>query len=637
MKITLIMPKAAVEGMPYDIPIGFGYLSSVLKRAGHTVSLLNLNHYDYVSNDELIQRIQSTTPDVIGTGGMSFSFKYLRFLLGVAKGACPDAITMVGGMVVTSQPDVAFAGLGADIGIIGEGEETVVELMQALGGGNIADVKGIIYRDQQSGDIVTTMPRPLIKDLSTLPWPDYEGLEMDKFVNLRGNSDDGGLLFSHHDDPRMVPIMTSRGCPFKCTFCCYELVETQYRTRDLDDVMAEIEHLIDRYQINTLFISDDLFSLKKSRLYEFCERIKPLNLNWQCSLRVKPLERDTLEVMRDAGCKAIGYGVESASPDVLLAMKKKITVADIDRTLEMTHDVGIGIGGNLIFCDPVETQQTVRESLGWFAANPQYIIRMAMVGFHPGTVIYRDAVANGQIKNNMEYLENCEFEINVTDIPDAVYVEIRNHINFLTMTTGVTGKITSLSELGDNRMEMQIVCPNCQASNTYKKVFKRLNAINWISCRSCCSRYKVPLTAVSEITTSHTMTFEHPAMTDPAERLEAYKIIAKKADPHHSVLLALGKLFLDLGDASKFLPLLNGALKLNPCNPEYQHQYAKGLSRAGLEDLAVMHERQAQMLAAAGLEDMIYVTVDQAVREDQATEEGNPLHMESNLAAVEAI
>ena len=245
---------------------------------------------------------------------MSFSYGLIQNYIRLAKIACPDAKTMVGGMVVTSQPDVVYDGLGADIAVIGEAEETVVELMDAFEEKReLAGVKGIIYRDEKTGEPVTTLPRPLIQDIDSLPWPDYEAMEMDEFVNLYGNTDGGGLVFSHHDDPRMVPIMTSRGCPFKCTFCCYELVETKYRTRDLDDVMAEIEHLVERYKINTLFISDDLFSLKKTRLIEFCERIAPMNLNWQCSIRVKPVDREMLTLMRDSGCKTVAYGIENAS------------------------------------------------------------------------------------------------------------------------------------------------------------------------------------------------------------------------------------------------------------------------------------------------------------------------------------
>ena len=638
MKITLIMPKAAIKGMPYDIPIGFGYLSAVLKRAGHTVTLLNLNHYDYSSIDVLIQRIQRTEPDLIGTGGMSFSYNYLQFLLHVAKDACPDITTMVGGMVVTSQPDVVYDGLGADIAVIGEGEDTVVELAGVLAkGGDLSGVKGIMYRDQNSREIVTTLPRPLIQDIDSLPWPDYDGLEMDNFVELNGNTDGGGLVFSHHDNPRMVPIMTSRGCPFKCTFCCYELVETKYRDRNLDDVMAEIEFLIDRYDINTLFISDDLFSPKKSRLIDFCERVKPLNLNWQCSLRVKPLTRETLEIMRDSGCKTVAFGIESASPDVLVSMNKKITVADINETLKTTYDIGLGFGGNLIFCDPAETGKTVKESLQWFADNSQYIIRMAMVGFHPGTVIYRDAVARGLIKDKIEFLEKCDFEINVTDIPDAAYTEIEHYINFLGICIGITGKITSLSEQGDNLMVMETECPHCQAPNAYKKVFKRQDNINWVSCRSCNIRYKLPLSVVDEITPAITEIYEHPTVADGADKLQAYQEIAKRPHPHHNALFELGNLYLETSNGVKAIPHFQAALKKNPCNPDYHHQYAAALRQAGLEDMARMHENQARMLEDAGVENMVIVEVDHAVRLDQPTEEGFPSIANSKLQARETV
>lgn len=635
MKIILIMPKASIKGLPYDISIGMGSLSAVLKRAGHSVLLLNLNHYDS-STEELAHAIKSYQPDVIGTGGMSFSYPLLQKYLRLAKATCPDAKTIVGGMVVTSQPDVVFNGLGADVAVIGEAEETIVELMDAFSGNrDLASVKGIIYQDEKTDALVTTPPRPLIQDLDSLPWPDYEGMEMDKFVNLRGNTDDGGLLFSHHDSPRMIPIMTSRGCPFKCTFCCYELVETKYRTRSLDNVMAEIEYLVDRFKINTLFISDDLFSLKKSRMIEFCERIKPLNLNWTCSIRVKPLDREQLILMRDSGCKAVGFGIESASPDVLMSMKKKITVADIDEALKTTHEVGIGIGGNLIFGDPAETRETVMESLKWFTDNPQYIIRISMVGYHPGTVIYRDALARGLIEDKIEYLEKSEFEINGTEIPDDAYTKLGPFLRLFNSNIGITGKITSVTEQGNGLMTLETKCPHCQAPGTYKKVYKRLGKISWISCRSCNRRHKLPLCVVEDIIPAFSDIFEHPSVESDAEKLQAYLKIANQPSPHYSALFELGKLYLEADELGKALHYLGASLNINPNNPDYHHQYAEANRRAGKEDFARIHEAQAQMLEDAGVENTIYVAVD--VELDAFVQKGLRAHKDGKLEDAEAI
>jgi len=568
---------------------------------------------------------------------MSFSYGLLQDYLRLAKIACPDVKTMVGGMVVTSQPDVVYDGLGADIAVIGEADETVVELMDAFAGKrDLSGVKGIMYRDEQTGELVTTPPRPLIQDIDSLPWPDYEGMEMDSFVNLRGQTDDGGLVFSHHDDPRMVPIMTSRGCPFKCTFCCYELVETQYRTRNLDDVMAEIEYLVDRFKINTLFIMDDLFSLKKTRMIEFCERIRPMNLNWQCSIRVKPVDREMLTMMRDSGCKTVGYGIESASPDVLLSMKKKITLEDINETLKITNEVGLGFGGNLIFGDPAETQQTVAESLKWYAENPQNIIRMSMVGFHPGTVIYRDALARGEIKDKIEYLEKNEYEINVTDIPDDAYSELSRYIYFIGKTIGITGKITSITELGNSLMALETVCPHCRKPNTYKKVYKRKGVVSWISCRSCNRRYKLPFSVVGEITPDITETFEHPVTANEAEKRRAYQEIAERPHAHHSALFELAKLYLEAGDLAAAVPLLKKILYQNSCNPDYQRLYAEAMRQSGDEDLARAHETQAQLLQDAGVTDMIFVTEDEDVQLEAFIKEGLRAHQAGKLEDAEA-
>jgi anaerobic magnesium-protoporphyrin IX monomethyl ester cyclase len=286
MKVSLIVPMSTTKGNPYDMPFGIAYISAVLKKAGHTVTLHNLNHFTRNFQEKLIEELSIFNPEIVATGGLSFNFTQFKQILALARKTLPKSKTIIGGMVLTSQVNVVFENVGADIGVIGEAEETIVQLLETLGeDGDLADVKGIIFRDKKTGQLTTTPPRPLIMDLDTLPWPDYEGMGADEFIPLKLQGSDGGLAMSHHDNPRVMPIMTSRGCPFKCTFCCYELVESRYRMRNLDHVMGEINYLIKRFKINNLFISDDLFSPKKSRLIDFCERIKPLNLHWVCSLR----------------------------------------------------------------------------------------------------------------------------------------------------------------------------------------------------------------------------------------------------------------------------------------------------------------------------------------------------------------
>ncbi|MBF0381331.1 MAG: cobalamin-dependent protein [Magnetococcales bacterium] len=580
MKILLIIPKFAEKGFSYDLPMGFAYLSAVLRKAGHTVAIENLSHYPKGSGQkEIAENILKFNPQIIGTGGMSFSFNPIKAIIALAKQVCPTAKTVVGGMVVTSQPEIIYDALGADVGVIGEAEDTIVPLVETLGcNGDLATVEGIIFRDKKTGELITTPPRPLIKDLDRIPFPDYDGMGIEEYITLRGQTDDGGLSLSHHDNPRYLSIHTSRGCPLKCTFCCYELIESSYRMRSIDNVMAEIEFMVEKYQINNLFISDDLFPTKKSRLTEFCERIKPFNLNWICSIRVTPpLSPEILKLMRESGCKALGYGIESMSPAVLTSMKKKISVAQIEKTLKSTYDAKIGIGGNFIFFDPAETKQTLKETLTWFKDNPQYIIRMANVGFHPGTFIYESAVERGLITDRIKYLQDDKFEINATTISDEEYVSSSRYIQFLLFVLGYSGKITSVTDNGDNSISLSTICPHCHSNNSYKKIIKKPDSISWISCRDCNRRYRLPIINSNKRLTIFDESFEYPVSESIEKQAAIYYEIANKTPNHYGAFFEIGKILIALGKSDEAIPLLENCLSHFPFNANFHIAYAEAL------------------------------------------------------------
>ncbi len=183
---------------------------------------------------------------------------------------------------------------------------------------------------------------------------------------------------------------------------------------------------------------------------------------------------------------------------------------------------------------------------------------------------------------------------------------------------------------------LETVCPHCQASNTYKKVYKRKGVVSWISCRSCCRRYKLPLSVVSEITPAITEIFEHPITKDGAEKLRAYQEIAKQPLAHHRALFELGKLYLEAGNLAEAVPLLRQTLYQNSCNPDYQRLYAEALRQLGDEDLARAHEAQAQLLQDAGVVDMIFVADDEDIQLEAIIKDGLRAHQAGKLEEAEA-
>lgn len=246
------------------------------------------------------------------------------------------------GGIITSDPDAAMEALEyVDIGVIGEGEVTICELADALEGKRDLDtVNGIIYK--KAGKYHTTLPREEIKDLDALPYPDYEGLEYDKLLEKMSN-DIGG-----QGTDRFGYISLSRSCPFNCTFC-FHPAGSKYRRRSIDSAFKEIDYLIEKFQIENLYIEDELFAFRKDDVAKFCEEIKKRGLSYVIAMRVDMVNRENLIMLRDSGCLSISFGLESMDNRILKSMKKHIRVKQIESALEICHEVGINIIGNFIF------------------------------------------------------------------------------------------------------------------------------------------------------------------------------------------------------------------------------------------------------------------------------------------------
>ena len=200
-----------------------------------------------------------------------------------------------------------------DYGVIGEGELTVCELADALEGNRTCEnVEGIIFR-RDDGSWQTTSQRPEIMDLDALPYPDYESMEfaevLDKLptdIYALGKGRFGFVSFG-------------RSCPFNCTFC-FHPSGTQYRKRSMESVFREIDYLIEKFNIRNIAITDELFVAKIDDVKEFCQKIKARNIGFVISLRVDMVRRDMLELLKDAGCLAVAFGLESADDRILKSM-----------------------------------------------------------------------------------------------------------------------------------------------------------------------------------------------------------------------------------------------------------------------------------------------------------------------------
>ncbi|MDI6773845.1 MAG: radical SAM protein [Verrucomicrobiota bacterium] len=499
------MPKYGPGPEPYYnyiFPLGLGYVSATLKKAGHAVDCVNLNHERGGTATILERALARASFDVVMTGGTCLDFLGVEAIVRAVRRYAPGAKIVVGGLLVTGEPDVVMQALAPDIGVIGEGEQTALQLVEHLGGdADISDINGIMFRDS-GGDLVATPPRAAMDDIDPLPHPDFEGFGFDERLEHTWCND--YHPWSVFDFPRPYPILGSRGCPFNCTFCWHP---ERHRARSIPSIMEEVRVAVARFRVNYLAIYDDCFSARKERLQEFCRGMEALraetamDIRWSCSLMVNIVDRGLLTMLKSAGCAAIGYGFESYSRKVLKSMRKPITPEQIDKAFRETTGMEITVQGNFIFGDVAETHETIRETLDFWRSSARGQIDLGFIHPFPGSAIYRHCLEKRIIADKLDFIRN--------KIPASLY----NHFN---MTDAMTDReiqrlYSTLLELTSRHMpfvrprrlarsargqggyEMTVDCPFCRKENQYGNtgIQNRLTYGFYVVCRSCAMRMVV--------------------------------------------------------------------------------------------------------------------------------------------------
>lgn len=498
INFLFVVPKFAPKGQFYFFPFGMGYVISSLKKAGFNVFCLNLCHDDRPAEEQIVDSVEKNKIDVICTGGMTIHWNLIKDILCAVKKHYPGKITIVGGPIITADPETAMDALRMDFGVIGEGEVTMPELADAICRGETSpSVNGIIYHSPSAG-LVKTPERETITDLDALPFPDYEALGYDEYLKIRWNTlpSIGGVFYDADENQRLGEILTSRSCPYSCTFC-YHPLGKKYRQRSLDNVFQEIDYLVRHYDIRLLNVLDELFSFKKERILEFCQRIKPYKIDWMAQWRVDNIDEDLLLGLKDSGLVSLGLGIESMSDIVLKSMKKHTTTEKVNRAFELTSKVGIRAGGNLIFGDINETDETANESLKWFYAHPEYDIHLAMIISIPDSEVWRYTVEKGFIVDKINFYESGLPIFNFSKMTKKMYrhlvkLWLLESSHCLTMR-GILKKSRRLPDKidGKNIYSFDVECPLCHTVSNYKYYSFSATRLTPVLCKKCMKKLTI--------------------------------------------------------------------------------------------------------------------------------------------------
>ena len=470
----------------YSFPLGIPYISSSMKKAGYKVITLNLNHRDGEIFNIIEKKIEENKIDVIATGGLSFQYTTIREVIEAAKQVDNKIITIVGGGIITSDPEPAMNALEyVDYGVIGEGEITISALCNALeNGGDFAKINGLIYKGDNGYKITT--PRQEIMDLDSLPWPDYKGFELDKYL-LTSPSVSGV------NRKNTVFMISSRSCPYDCTFC-FHTVGKKYRQRSLDKFFEELEQMISGYNIDYVCLGDELFSVNPKRVKEFCEIIRPYNMKWWAQFRCDHITKnpELLPILKEAGCDVMSFGLESADNRILKSMKKHTTIEQAEEALKLVYDSGISMEGAFIFGDIAETYETANNTLKWWREHSEYRITLNLITVFPGSFLYKYACEKGIIKDKVRFLKDGCPQVNVSKLADKELSELVRH--FMEAPVSLTKPLTSAAltcvDAKNGRIGLKGICTICGEENEWNHI--KLFTMNFLPCKKCGQRYNVP-------------------------------------------------------------------------------------------------------------------------------------------------
>lgn len=383
MKILLVNPsQSMVYGKmtaPDHPPMGLAYIGAVLEKENHNVRIIDIDA-DKISVDEFI-RIIKCGFEIVGFTATTPTFHEAEKLSRLVK-ENTDAVTILGGIHATIDPNSCLKSDFFDFIVRGEGESTIVELVEKIQNKkDFSKVKGISFKKNKK--IVHNENRELIKELDEIPFPARHLFNQQKY--------------SYPDSLRkpVMPIITSRGCPHACTYCCTKLIfSKRVRFRNAKNIVDEIEELIKNYKVKEVHIWDDNFTLYKKRVFEIVKEIKKRNIKLKFAfpngLRADQVDEDILRWLKQMGVYSLAFGVESGNQIILDNVKKGETLESMEKAYKLSKKIGFETWGFFMIGLPGETEETVNNTIEFAKKLNPDVAKFHILKPFPGTEIFEE-------------------------------------------------------------------------------------------------------------------------------------------------------------------------------------------------------------------------------------------------------
>ena len=391
MKVTLVYPKLGGQinrafrflTGSYDPPLGILYLAGFLREKGIEVNLIDLSftaHWDVYRNELLRVR-----PDVVGISSMSPFADQASFAASMAKKFLPECKVVLGGPHPTASPMDTLSNENVDFVVIGEGENTLLELIETIDGKKeFSAVNGLVYKE--NGTIVQNPPRQFIKNLDEVPFPARDLLPTwKKYLSQ--------IPFFPYIQP-YTTMLGGRGCPYNCSFCqpmLEKMFGRQIRLRSPEKITDEVEFLIDKYKIKSIFFFDDTFTAVAKWVENVCDEFirRKIDLVWGVNSRVNTFTHDLALKLKEAGCIYVAFGVESGSPRVLKnILSKDINLSQIKNAFAICRKTGLLSMASLMIGSPGETKEEIYQTISLVKDIKPDIIDVHFTAPTPGSEMY---------------------------------------------------------------------------------------------------------------------------------------------------------------------------------------------------------------------------------------------------------
>ena len=423
LKLLFVKPCLRPGGFTKLLPVGMASVMTYFESKGYDFTLLDID-IDEFSDEYVENYIKNNHFDVILTGTIVTHYKWIKWFVNMTKRHQPNSCVVVGNSVAGSIPDLFLNKTKADIVVTGEGEISAYESVEAVRlGKDLKTVEGISFRNND-GTITTTEHRK-VGEKNAFPFINWDHFDVERYITQPETFPDKE---ANPEDMRALPVITARGCAFRCSFCHFVFWDDPYRNRKPDAVIEEIRQLQKKYNIKYINFWDDLSFASAIQMEKFCDKIinSGLKFKWIASVRVDLFSRgkakgeDALRVakkMKQAGCYSVGFALESGNEEILKMMNKEIDPEEFYDTAHVLREAGVICQTTVLFGYPQETKETIQETFDQCLKAGLY----PSIGFLmplPYTAMYDYAKANGFITDEDRYLESIterqDININMT-------------------------------------------------------------------------------------------------------------------------------------------------------------------------------------------------------------------------------